>query len=116
MPEGTGNKDIHMFRYKDLQLIYDVNSGSLHAVDNLGWEVVAALAGGCTAEKVLSLLQGKYPPAEIKNALQQVEQLRQKKCLFAPEPVIDQSRFFCQVLKERQTEINGFSTSKIMKD
>ncbi len=94
MPEGTGNKDIHMFRYKDLQLIYDVNSGSLHAVDNLGWEVVAALAGGCTAEKVLSLLQGKYPPAEIKNALQQVEQLRQKKCLFAPEPVIDQSRFF----------------------
>ena len=29
MPVDPRRQDIHMFKYKDLQLVYDVNSGSL---------------------------------------------------------------------------------------
>ncbi len=83
-----------MFRYRDLQLVYDVNSGSLHAVDNLGWKVIDFLAEGYSAERVRSLLQGSYPPEEVEAALQQVDKLRQERLLFAPTPSLQQDKLF----------------------
>jgi uncharacterized protein len=94
MPEGTKRQDIHLFKYKDLQLVYDVNSGSLHAVDNLGWEAIDLLAEGCTSEKVRSLLHDRYPADEISTVLQQVDKLRQERCLFAPEPSVKHDQLF----------------------
>lgn len=88
-----------MFKYKDLQLVYDVNSGSLHTVDNLGWEVIAKLAEGYSGEKVTSLLQGRYPPGEIETALQQIDKLRQERCLFAPAPALEDELFSPAVVR-----------------
>lgn len=94
MPEGSKRQDIHMFKYKDLQLVYDVNSGSLHAVDNLGWETVDLMAEGCAREKVSSLLRGRYPSDEVEAVLQQVDKLWQERLLFAPEPPVKHDKLF----------------------
>ncbi|NMB34868.1 MAG: thioether cross-link-forming SCIFF peptide maturase [Firmicutes bacterium] len=92
--EGIKQQDIHTFKYRDLQLVYDVNSGSLHAVDNLGWEAVNLLAEGCADEKVRFLLRGRYPADAVEAALQQVDMLRREGVLFAPEPQLERDKLF----------------------
>ena len=35
--------DVHIFKYRGTQLVYDVNSGSLHQVDDLAREAIELL-------------------------------------------------------------------------
>ena len=53
------SKDIHMFKYKDTRLVYDVNSGSLHRVDDLGWDLLALMMDGLSRQDIITCLKQK---------------------------------------------------------
>lgn len=85
MKAGVASKDVHMFKYGGLQLVYDVNSGSLHQVDDLAWEIISYILKGKTREEIGRLLHSKYPPWEIEEAWDEIKKLQEEKLLFAPE-------------------------------
>ncbi len=82
------NKDLHMFEYRGIKLVYDVHSGSLHRVDELGWQIVQLLLDGKSNEEIPFYLAPQFPPAEVEEALGQVKDLVEKRLLFAPSPAV----------------------------
>ncbi|NCB30774.1 MAG: thioether cross-link-forming SCIFF peptide maturase, partial [Clostridia bacterium] len=72
---------IHAFQFRDLYLILDVESGALHSVDEPAYAVVQAL------EKGWDVYALPYPERQIREIVQEVEQLRAAGSLCAPEPV-----------------------------
>lgn len=82
------NKDLHMFEYKGIKLVYDVHSGSLHRVDELGWQIIQLLLDGKSSEKIPFYLAPQFPPTEVEQALGQVKELVEERLLFAPSPAV----------------------------
>ncbi len=80
------NEDVHMFEYNGTKLIYDVNSGSLHRVDEIGWKIIELLRDGKNNGEIISFLGKQYPLLDIEEALGQAEELCREKLLFAPPP------------------------------
>lgn len=85
-------EDIHMFKYKGLQMVYDVNSSSLHEVDNLGWDLIGLMLEGGDGQKISSILSRKYSSDKVEEALLEVQELKEKKLLFSPVPQLDQEK------------------------
>ncbi|MGI5882356.1 MAG: thioether cross-link-forming SCIFF peptide maturase [Dethiobacteria bacterium] len=79
-----------MFRHGDLSLAYDVNSGSLHLMDALGWDLVSLLSEGWKRHDAVDRLKGVYPPEEIQAALQQLDELEREKLFFSQQPVLQE--------------------------
>ncbi|MDS1030551.1 thioether cross-link-forming SCIFF peptide maturase [Bacillota bacterium LX-D] len=70
-------RNVHRFQQGDLAIVLDVNSGSIHIVDDSTWQVLAALdeAGGSWAqaqEKVQHLIDAQSL-AEIKEELENLQ-------------------------------------------
>ena len=88
----TGNTndtaDLHMFKYRDKQLVYDVNSGSLHEVDKLAWELISLQRDGLTPANSMEQLAGRYASAVVARAQKEIETLVAEKLLFSPSPVL----------------------------
>ncbi|NLX91331.1 MAG: thioether cross-link-forming SCIFF peptide maturase [Firmicutes bacterium] len=82
------NKDIHLFNYKNMKLVYDVNSGSLHRVDDLGWELISLILDGLEKQEIIYRLQSSFPPEEIISVFLQVEEMQKNNLLFSPEPAL----------------------------
>ncbi|MDO9533961.1 MAG: thioether cross-link-forming SCIFF peptide maturase [Bacillota bacterium] len=81
-----------MFKYKDMQMVYDVNSSSLHEVDNLGWDLIGLMQNGDDREQISTLLSRKYHYDQVEEALLEVRELREKKLLFSPVPKLDKGK------------------------
>jgi len=83
---NSSYEDVHIFEYRGLQLVYDVNSGSFHQVDRLGRQVIDLLLEGREKEEIGLLLSSRYPAGEIAAVLEEVDYLQREKLLFAPLP------------------------------
>ncbi|MGI5875722.1 MAG: thioether cross-link-forming SCIFF peptide maturase [Dethiobacteria bacterium] len=81
-----------MFKYRGLQLVYDVNSGSLHQVDRLGWQVIELLLKGKKKEEISILLSPQFSSEEIATVLKEVGALQEEKLLFAPMPLLKEKK------------------------
>jgi len=79
-----GTADLHMFKYRDKQLVYDVNSGSLHEVDKPAWELISLQRDGNSMEQ----LAGRYTPAVVAQVQEEIEALVAEKILFSPAPIL----------------------------
>jgi len=97
-PEGIKKEDVHIFQYGGLKLVYDVNSGSLHQVDDLAWELISLLLEGRSKEDTRHALLNQYPAGgvggigEIEEAFRQIEELQEAKLLFSPPPPLDKEK------------------------
>ena len=97
-PEEISKEDVHTFQYGGLKLVYDVNSGSLHEVDNLAWELITLLLEGRSKGDIRHALLNQYPAGEIRGigeieeAFRQLEELREEKLLFSPPPPLDKEK------------------------
>ncbi|HWQ88450.1 MAG TPA: thioether cross-link-forming SCIFF peptide maturase [Desulfitobacteriaceae bacterium] len=87
---------VHVYRQKDLNIAFDVNSGSLHLLDDLTHDVIKAmeklqLAGEMLTSESLyrSMLAGgneeNISRAQIGEILQEMEELQAEGILFSPE-------------------------------
>ncbi|MEW5921973.1 MAG: thioether cross-link-forming SCIFF peptide maturase [Bacillota bacterium] len=86
----TGNEkraaEIHMFEYRGKRLVYDVNSGSLHEVDEPAWEFIHLLHAGLPAERITAMLSQRYPHSNVVEVQREIETLREEKLLFSSPP------------------------------
>lgn len=84
---------IHPFQFHDLYLILDVESGALHSVDEPAYAVVQAL------EKGWDVFALPYPERQIREIIQEAEQLQAAGSLCASEPEPPQGPAKGQVIK-----------------
>ena len=105
---------MHQYRNNGYNIVLDVNSGAVHVVDELCYDVIAHLAAGEepdeaaldrpeTLEGLLAALKDRYKEEEIREALEDVKELTREGRLFTRdvfEPMIDQ-------VKQRKTVVKA---------
>ena len=67
---------IHQYKNNGYNIVLDVNSGSVHVVDEVAYDVIA-VCNQCTDKKnmekqVYGMLTGRYPREELTEALADV--------------------------------------------
>ena len=75
---------IHQYQNNGYNIVLDVNSGAIHVVDELMYEVIG-LYETHSPEQIKAQLAGKYDEAEIDEALSEIKELIGKKELFTPD-------------------------------
>lgn len=63
----------------------DVNSGSVHVVDDVVYDVIGCLEEGKTEEEISAALGDTYPPEEIRTACEECEELKKEQMLFTED-------------------------------
>ncbi len=85
---------IHKFKAKDLYVLLDVNSGGVHLVDDITYDIVEELEEYFTnpdktleegLAKVTADNKNKYAEAEIKECFDDIKELYEKGMLYAPD-------------------------------
>lgn len=76
---------IHQFKNNGYNIVLDVHSGSVHVVDDMTYDVIELLDSGLTPEEVPAKLAGTWPEQEIREALEECEELKEKNLLFSED-------------------------------
>ena len=58
---------VHQYKNNGYNIVLDVNSGAIHVVDDVSYDVIA-LYEDHTPEEIVAELSGKYSEAEVKEA------------------------------------------------
>ena len=81
---------IHQYKLGDYNIVLDVCSGAVHAVDEVAYEIIALFEGN-DRQHVLETVQRKFAdraditPADISECYDQVQSLKEAGKLFAPD-------------------------------
>ena len=78
---------IHQYSLNGYNIVLDVDSGSVHIVDGLVYELIALIEGNrdLTDEAVIRRFSGRYAEEEIKDALEEIHELEKAGQLFAED-------------------------------
>lgn len=84
---------IHQYKNNGYNIVMDVNSGSIHVVDDVVYDVIPLveemIGSGIDKEemkdKLLSQLGDQYDAADILEAFEQVEELKESEQLYTPD-------------------------------
>jgi uncharacterized protein len=76
---------IHQYKNNGYNIVLDVNSGSVHVVDELVYDVIALLEEGRTEAQVQEALAERYPAEEIREALAECNELKEAGVLFTED-------------------------------
>ena len=80
---------IHKFKAKDLNIVLDVNSGGVHLVDDMTYDLLdyieEPLEETCP-QKALDELSGKYTVEQLKECYGEILELYHDKVLFSGDP------------------------------
>ena len=83
---------IHRFSMKGVNILMDINSGSVHIVDDAAYALSAVVAPGMTEEcpeDILRSLSDSFTEEQIRGAYQELYELEQSGYLFADDDYID---------------------------
>ncbi len=84
---------IHQYKNNGYNIVLDVHSGSVHVVDELVYDVIALLDQGKSDDVCVEQLKATYPEEELREALSEVNLLKESGVLFSEdvykEPVLD---------------------------
>lgn len=75
---------VHQYKNNGYNIVLDVNSGAIHVVDDISYEVIA-LFEECTADEIVNKLQDKFPVDEIREAIAEVQELKNAEELFTED-------------------------------
>jgi uncharacterized protein len=87
---------IHQYKLLGLNIVLDVCSGSVHAVDEVAYDIISMFESA-SREEILAAMGDKYAaraditPADIAECYEQVVSLRDKGKLFAPDTFRDKA-------------------------
>ena len=82
---------IHRYTLDDLHIVLDVNSGSVHVVDPVAYDVIGLYDEGKSRDQIISALLDKYAgeadvtEADLNDCCDDVEELKAQGKLFAPD-------------------------------
>lgn len=98
---------IHQYKSNGLNIVLDVNSGSVHVVDDLVYDMIA-LYEKCDRESIIEKMTEKYAASEyskkdITEAMEEIEQLKEEGCLFTEDIYKD----YIMDFKKRQTVVKA---------
>ena len=85
---------IHQYKLNGYNIVLDVCSGSVHAVDDVAYDIIA-LFEEKTKEAILAEIGEKYAhipeitPAEIEECYDQIAELKDEGMLFTPDTFAD---------------------------
>ena len=66
-------------------MVLDVNSGSVHVVDDVTYDVLSLLDQGKQEEEIQEALKDRYPAQEIHDAAQECQELKEAEMLFTDD-------------------------------
>ena len=72
------------FKNNGYDIVLDVNSGAIHVVDDVTYDVIA-LFEDHSREEIIAQLQSRYPEQEIAEAIEETEQLKEQGDLFTED-------------------------------
>lgn len=93
---------VHQYRNNGYNIVLDVNSGAVHVVDELAYEAIG-LYEKETGEEIVNKLQDRYPREEIREALEDIEELKNQGTLFTEDTYKDKIIDF----KKRSTVVKA---------
>ncbi len=82
---GTYRIDYHQYKSNGFNIVMDVNSGSVHIVDDVVYDVLPYLEKKELKEEILKALANSYAPAEIEEALEECHELEEAGALFTED-------------------------------
>ena len=83
-------RDIHKFILHGRRILLDVNSGSVHLIDEAAWDVLDALEshqGNVSSAE--AALKGKYSPEEIEEIIREIIRLQKEELLFTSDSQVE---------------------------
>lgn len=83
---------IHRFKQGDMYFVLDVNSGAVHVVDAIVYDVLEYYPKE-NAVSIIRLLKTQYGEAEIKEAIEEIDDLVEHEMLFTPDTYINAIEF-----------------------
>lgn len=75
---------IHLFAQNGIYILLDVNSGAVHTIDKMVYEMMH-LFNGANDDQVIEALSGRYSEVDLQEALAELHGLIEQKLLFAPD-------------------------------
>ncbi len=75
---------VHQYRNNGYNIVLDVESGAVHVVDDVTYDVIS-LWEGCDKNDVLSKLKSKYPESDILESISEVDTLCDEGLLFTKD-------------------------------
>lgn len=75
---------VHQYKNNGYNIVLDVNSGAIHVVDDVTYEIIA-LYETHTREEIADRLSGRYEREEILESLGEVQTLAENGALFTPD-------------------------------
>ena len=76
---------IHQFRNNGYNIVLDVNSGSVHVVDDVSYDVIRLLDEGADEQECMSSLAGTWPEVDLKESYRECMQLKEAGVLFTQD-------------------------------
>ena len=86
---------IHQYKLSGYNIVLDVYSGSVHAVDDVAYDAIALIDQGLSRQDAAAQLEKKYAgrtdvtPADISDCFDDIEELTAAGQLFAPDAYAD---------------------------
>ena len=93
---------VHQYKNNGYNIVLDVNSGAIHVVDDVSYDVIS-LFEAHTKEEIVAELKNQYKEEEIKEAYDEVEELKEAKELFTPDEYED----YITEFKQRKTVVKA---------
>ena len=75
---------VHQYKNNGYNIVLDVNSGSVHVVDDLVYDIIA-LYEKASRDEIAEKLSEIYPMADILEAYSEIEELVKAECLFTED-------------------------------
>lgn len=75
---------VHQYKNNGYNIVLDVNSGSVHVVDDLVYDMIALYETN-SKEEIVEKLSATYSPEDIQEAYSEIEELVKAECLFTED-------------------------------
>ncbi|WP_418750768.1 thioether cross-link-forming SCIFF peptide maturase [Frisingicoccus sp.] len=75
---------VHQYKNNGYNIVLDVNSGSVHVVDDLVYDMIALYETN-SKEEIAEKLSETYSPEDIREAYSEIEELVKAECLFTED-------------------------------
>ena len=95
---------IHRYQNNGYNIVLDINSGCIHLVDLVTYEVLPYMEEGLNAEEIVSKLKDRFPEEDIRTSVSECEKLKEQGMLFTRdiyENIIE------EFTKNRQTVVKA---------
>ena len=75
---------VHQYKNNGYNIVLDVNSGAIHVVDDVTYDAIA-LYEELDADGIVNRLKDKYSETDIREALEEIEELKKDEALFTED-------------------------------